>query len=85
MESLDVGDPLPGTGAHPQCNLLISWPRRAWSKSLRIANDMEPALVDRIETLVAGGRRVNLIHRRAQRRFAVAGRGHHQRDALQPC
>lgn len=64
VESLEVGDPLPGTGAHPQCNLLISWPRRAWSRSLRIANDMEPALVDRIETLVAGGRRVNLIHRR---------------------
>jgi len=64
VESLEVGDPLPGTGTHPQCNLLISWPRKTWSRSLRIANDMEPALVDRIETLVAGGRRVNLIHRR---------------------
>lgn len=64
VESREAGDPLPGTANHAQCNLLISWPRRAWSRSLRIANDMEPALVDQIETLVAGGRRVNLIHRR---------------------
>jgi hypothetical protein len=64
VESLEAGDPLPGTGTHPQCNLLISWPRKTWSRSLRIATDMAPALVDQIETLVAGGRRVNLIHRR---------------------
>jgi hypothetical protein len=65
VESLEAGDPLPGTGTHPQCNLLISWPRKTWSRNLRIANDMAPALVDQIESLVAGGRRVNLIHRRS--------------------
>lgn len=64
IESRKAGDPLPGTGNHPECNLLISWPRKNWSRSLRIASDMETSLTVRIEELVAGGRRVNLIHRR---------------------
>lgn len=64
IESLSAGDPLAGTGVHSERNLLISWPRRRWSKSLRIATDMDPALRDEIEAIVGDGRRINLIHRR---------------------
>ncbi|WP_273426288.1 sucrase ferredoxin [Marinobacter sp.] len=64
IESVNSGDPLAGTGTHPERNLLISWPRRKWSRSLRIATDMNPELQDQVETMAEAGRRVNLIHRR---------------------
>lgn len=64
VDSIAASDPLPGTGAHPECNLLLSWPRKAWSRSLRIAGDMEPGLAERLDILAEQGRRVNLIHRR---------------------
>ncbi|WP_148861254.1 sucrase ferredoxin [Marinobacter fonticola] len=66
VQSRDAGDPLAGTGAHAQRNLLISWPSGKWLRSLRRASDMSEAVVDRIEAVVAAGRRVNLIHRRQQ-------------------
>ena len=63
VESVNAGDPLAGTGTHPERNLLISWPRRKWARSLRIATDMDPELKNQVETLAEAGRRVNLIHR----------------------
>ncbi|WP_165855730.1 sucrase ferredoxin [Marinobacter sp. JSM 1782161] len=65
-QSRQVDDPLPGTGAHATCNLLISWPSGKWLRSLRKARDMSDAVLDRIEAVFAGGRRVNLIHRQQQ-------------------
>ncbi|AZT82206.1 sucrase ferredoxin [Marinobacter sp. NP-4(2019)] len=64
IESLRAGDPLAGTGTHVASNLLISWPRPKWSRSLRLAVDMDEELSQQIERLAAGGRRVNLIDRR---------------------
>ncbi|MGQ7274026.1 sucrase ferredoxin [Marinobacter sp. V034] len=66
VESEKVGDPLAGTGAHAQRNLLISWPSGKWLRSLRRAKDMAPDVIDGIEAVVESGRRVNLIHREQQ-------------------
>lgn len=66
VDSAKAGDPLAGTATHAGRMLLISWPRRTWTRSLRQARDMSHELLDQIETLVAGGRRVNLITRRDQ-------------------
>lgn len=65
-ESARIGDPLAGSGTHPESNLLLSWPRRRWRRSLRQAADMPDAVVDELEALAAAGRRVNLIDRHAQ-------------------
>ncbi|USZ48855.1 sucrase ferredoxin [Halomonas sp. DN3] len=64
--SREAGDPLPGSGAHAERNLLISWPRARWQRNLRHASDMAPDLVAQLDALAASGRRVNLIHRRDQ-------------------
>lgn len=77
VDSARAGDPLAGTGAHPERNLLISWPRAKWARSLRRASDMGDALGARIDQLVADGWRVNLIHRRAQS-------SHHHRIFVMP-
>ena len=64
--SREAGDPLPGSGAHAERNLLISWPRARWQRNLRHASDMPPELAAQLDALAASGRRVNLIHRRDQ-------------------
>ncbi|TFH85510.1 sucrase ferredoxin [Billgrantia azerbaijanica] len=65
-ESLAIDDPLVGTGTHAERNLLISWPRARWQRSMRRAGDMPEDISTEIEAIAAGGRRVNLIHRREQ-------------------
>lgn len=64
VESLSAGDPLAGTGAHAEHNLLLSWPRPKWRRNLRQASDMPEDVSARLEAIFAAGRRVNLIHRR---------------------
>tara|TARA_R100000322_G_scaffold156405_1_gene115881 strand:- start:112 stop:1053 length:942 start_codon:yes stop_codon:yes gene_type:complete len=64
VESVRAGDPLAGTATHAARNLLISWPRSKWSRSLRKAKDMDEALAQQLDQLAADGRRVNLITRR---------------------
>ncbi|MCE8020036.1 sucrase ferredoxin [Halomonas sp. MCCC 1A11036] len=66
QESLALGDPLAGSAAHAECNLLLSWPRAKWRRSLRQASDMSEEVSTRLEAIAEEGRRVNLIHRRSQ-------------------
>lgn len=66
VESVQAGDPLAGTATHAASNLLISWPRPKWSRSLRVARDMDDDLAERIHRLAANGRRVNLIDQRGR-------------------
>lgn len=65
-ESATLGDPLAGSAAHAEHNLLLSWPRAKWRRSLRQASDMPEAVSARLEAIAESGRRVNLIHRRDQ-------------------
>ena len=69
VDSIEAGDPLAGTATHAASNLLISWPRPKWSRSLRIARDMEDDLAARINRLADNGRRVNLIDQRGRPAF----------------
>ncbi|WP_435104419.1 sucrase ferredoxin [Arhodomonas sp. AD133] len=64
VDSLADGDPLAGTGAHLERNLLVSWPRAKWLRSMRKARDMPDGIAEALDTIAAAGRRVNLIHRR---------------------
>lgn len=66
IESAKIGDPLVGTGAHATRNLLISWPRAKWLRNLRQASDMPEDVVNLLNAIAEGGRRVNLIHRQEQ-------------------
>ncbi|QJQ98725.1 sucrase ferredoxin [Halomonas sp. PGE1] len=66
QESLALGDPLAGSAAHAERNLLLSWPRPKWQRSLRQASDMCNEVSTRLEAIAEAGRRVNLIHRRDQ-------------------
>ncbi|MFC3284751.1 sucrase ferredoxin [Litchfieldella rifensis] len=66
QESAAIGDPLVGTASHAERNLLISWPRAKWLRSLREASDMPAEVSALIENIAAHGRRVNLIHRQGQ-------------------
>lgn len=59
-------DPLAGSAAHAEYNLLISWPRAKWTRNLRHASDMQDSLVRTLDAIAAEGRRVNLIHHREQ-------------------
>lgn len=63
-ESLSRGDPLAGSGAHAERNLLLSWPRAKWRRNLRQASDMPEEIAARLAATAESGRRVNLIHRR---------------------
>ncbi|WP_111412357.1 sucrase ferredoxin [Billgrantia lactosivorans] len=65
-ESVALGDPLAGSAAHAEHNLLLSWPRAKWQRSLRRASDMPDAVMSQLEAIAEAGRRVNLIHRRDQ-------------------
>lgn len=65
-ESVAIGDLLVGTAAHAERNLLLSWPRAKWGRSLRQASDMPESVSTTLADIAAGGRRVNLIHRREQ-------------------
>lgn len=64
--SREQHDPLAGSAAHFERNLLISWPRNKWTRNLRHANDMPDSLAKTLDAIAADGRRVNLIHRREQ-------------------
>jgi len=64
--SRDQDDPLAGSAAHVERNLLISWPRSKWTRNLRHASDMPDTLMQTLDAIAADGRRVNLIHRREQ-------------------
>ncbi|MDT8896017.1 sucrase ferredoxin [Halomonas sp. I1] len=77
VESRAIGDPLVGSGVHPERNLLLSWPRPKWQRNLRQASDMPEALSAALHALPDEGRRVNLIHRREQAE-------HHHRVFLMP-
>lgn len=66
QESLAVGDPLAGSAAHAERNLLLSWPRAKWQRSLRQASDMSDEVSTQLEAIAEAGRRVNLVHRRDQ-------------------
>lgn len=59
--SLQQNDPLAGSAAHAERNLLISWPRAKWERSLRHASDMRPALKQALDTIAGSGLRINLI------------------------
>ena len=63
VDSIEAGDPLAGTATHAASNLLISWPRPKWSRSLRIARDMEDDLAARITRVEDNGGRVNVIYK----------------------
>lgn len=65
-ESLAQGDPLAGSAAHAERNLLLSWPRAKWQRSLRQASNMSDAVSTRLDGIAESGRRINLIHRRDQ-------------------
>lgn len=65
-ESAAIGDPLVGTAAHAERNLLISWPRAKWRRSLREASDMPSDVSAMLDAIAASSRRINLIHRRGQ-------------------
>ena len=65
-ESLACGDPLAGSAAHAERNLLLSWPSAKWQRNLRQASDMPEEVSARLEAIAEAGRRVNLIHRRSQ-------------------
>lgn len=62
-----VGEPLAGTGTHKDRNLLLSWPIGQWTRTFHQARDMSEAVSERMRALNESGRRVNLIHRGAQR------------------
>ncbi|MBB3141530.1 sucrase ferredoxin [Halomonas organivorans] len=64
--SREQDDPLAGSGAHAEHNLLISWPRAKWTRKARQASDMPEDLVRALDAIAADGRRVNLIHRHDQ-------------------
>lgn len=66
-ESLEINEPLAGTGNHPVRNLLISWPRSKWTRSARRASDMSDAVSELLDRLAKQGLRVNLIDRREDR------------------
>ncbi|TLF50630.1 sucrase ferredoxin [Halomonas urmiana] len=64
--SREQEDPLGGSAAHAERNLLISWPRAKWTRNLRHASGMPDSLVRMLDAIAADGRRINLIHRREQ-------------------
>jgi hypothetical protein len=66
QESFALGDPLAGSAAHAERNLLLSWSRAKWQRSLRRARDMPDEVTAQLEAIAEAGRRVNLIHRRDQ-------------------
>ncbi len=64
--SREQNEPLAGSAAHHEKNLLLSWPRAKWTRKARQATDMDDGLLHRLDAIAAEGRRVNLIHRRSQ-------------------
>ncbi|WP_447956113.1 sucrase ferredoxin [Vreelandella sp. EE7] len=64
--SREQSDPLAGSAAHAERNLLLSWPRAKWQRNLRHASDMSDTLVEMLDQMAGNGRRVNLIHRQGQ-------------------
>lgn len=64
--SRQQNDPLAGSATHLEHNLLISWPRAKWLRTLRHASDMSEPLKHTLDRIAASGRRINLIHRHHQ-------------------
>ncbi|WP_249978634.1 sucrase ferredoxin [Vreelandella olivaria] len=64
--SLEQDDPLAGSAAHLERNLLISWPRAKWLRTMRHASDMSDTLKQTLDSIAGNGRRINLIHRQQQ-------------------
>lgn len=56
-------DPLAGSAAHAERNLLISWPRAKWLRTMRHASDMSAALKQSLDAMAKSGVRINLIQR----------------------
>jgi hypothetical protein len=56
-------DPLAGSAAHTERNLLISWPRAKWLRSMRHASDMSAELKKSLDAVAESGVRINLIQR----------------------
>lgn len=60
-----AGEPLVGTGVHPERNILIRWPKRHWRFAMREADGMSEALRAAIAAAAEAGWRINLIDRKA--------------------
>lgn len=62
--SQEAGEPLAGTGAHPDRMLLIAWPKAHWTYAMNAARDMPGDLLDAIDAAKRAGWRVNLVDRK---------------------
>ncbi|BCB08845.1 hypothetical protein HHSLTHF2_27350 [Vreelandella venusta] len=91
--SREQNDPLAGSAAHAERNLLISWPRAKWLRKLRHASDMNDTLKQTLDDIADSGLRINLIQQPGmdkhqhqvflmpeRRRFLIAR--HHLEDFL---
>ncbi|MCD6004641.1 sucrase ferredoxin [Halomonas sp. IOP_6] len=91
--SREQSDPLAGSAAHAELNLLISWPRAKWLRKLRHASDMNDTLKQTLDDIADSGLRINLIQQPGmdkhqhqvflmpeRRRFLIAR--HHLEDFL---
>lgn len=65
-------DPLAGSAAHAERNLLISWPRAKWLRSMRHASDMSAELKQSLDAMAESGVRINLVQRPGMDKY------HHQ-------
>ncbi|MGP5309630.1 hypothetical protein NDQ72_15200 [Halomonas sp. KG2] len=59
--SREQNDPLAGSAAHAELNLLISWPRAKWLRKLRHASGMNDTLKQTLDDIADSGLRINLI------------------------
>ena len=67
--SLEQHDPLAGSAAHAERNLLLSWPRAKWLRKLRHASDMSDSLKQTLDTLADDGLRINLIQQPGMEKY----------------
>ncbi|KJD19184.1 sucrase ferredoxin [Vreelandella aquamarina] len=67
--SREQQDPLAGSAAHAERNLLLSWPRAKWQRKLRHANDMSNSLKQTLDTLADDGLRINLIQQPGMEKY----------------
>lgn len=67
--SQQQGDPLAGSAAHTERNLLISWPRPKWLRSMRHANDMSAELKQSLDAMAESGLRINLVQRPGMNKY----------------
>ena len=67
--SREQHDPLAGSAAHAERNLLLSWPRAKWQRKLRHASDMSDSLKQTLDTLADDGLRINLIQQPGMEKY----------------